>query len=291
MAKLVYEHISRNNVRPPPLFIFDNASDLDDGEEDEFGIRGYLPHATSVNDPLVLITSQRTEWRRRGCATIDVFELNHEESLEFFLSRLNLSKGYLREDSELEHLVYNFIDTLSGYPLALKLAVSSLVPNVKATQENFVHLVKERLEEYMDSLDDLFLRKPLHNNHLDTNFHFPQTLLKAWEGPIMKTLERRRGAKNLLHILAYCKKKHLNERDASGIYGKTCEAFGVTFPTASDEPFKMALQELEKFCLVKLEKTGRLVWLQHTNSSHGSARCKIGRFQVPIWNSKIDPFF
>ena len=244
VAERVHEHISAHFLQSC-LLIFDNANQLK-SDENVFGIWDYLPAKVTENLPLILLTSQTTEWRRCQCEVIDVTELNEEESMNFLISRFQLSSQAVEDDSGLRDLLQSLNTKLNGYPLALGLAAANIpfIPGQDTSE-----FLKKSLGKYIHSVDNNTILKQRANTHLATNYQ--KTLLKVWD-IAMTNLQRRengREAKLLLRILAYFSQKDLKYGSydtVNKVYSKgRSEVFGITFPGANDASFDDAFRELQ----------------------------------------------
>ena len=253
LAELVYRHIS-DCVKKPSLFIFDNAIQLKT-IGDTFGIFDWLPRQMTDNLPVILLTSQSTEWRKQGCEAVDVTELSKIESLHFLSTRCKVSQQQVDEDNSLRDLLHNLAERLNGYPLALGLAAAnvSYIPD-----QDSVELLKKCLKKYIQCVDDNTILEQRVDTQLATNY--PHTLLKVWD-IAMRNLERRehaREAKQLLYILAYFSQYELKHYLVEIAYNMRSEIFGVSFPEETDATFAEALSELQTVGLTTIEKTN---WL------------------------------
>ena len=254
LAQRVYAHLGQT-FEQPTLFIFDNASRLKT-EGEVCGIYDYLPRRETKNLPLILLTSQTTEWKRHKCEVIDVTWLSREESLELLLSNFQVTPDALHEDEELESLMNGLVERLIGYPLALGLAAAniSFIPG-----QDSMTVLKERLAEYTGWVDDL---EKILDQRVDTQLdtEYPKTLEIVWS-ITMKNLGRRahgREAKYLLSIIADFPNGHnLRVAELFEMYSGTCEAFGVVFPTQHDVSFDAALSELQTVGLLRRRKMWR----------------------------------
>ena len=248
LTELVYRHISEH-VKKPSLFIFDNASQLQtDG--DVFGIFDFLPVQMTKNPPVILLTSQSTEWRRHGCKVVDVIELSTEESLTLLVSRFDLSLTEIDKDQELQDLLQNLVARLNGYPLALGLAAANIlyIPG-----QGSLELLKQSLKKYLRCVDENKILEQRVSSQLATNY--PHTLLKVWD-IAMTHLGRRMHAseaKKLLSILAYCPQDYLLKIQVQRMYEARSERFGVSFPDENDASFDEALHELQTVGLMRVE--------------------------------------
>ena len=87
-----------------------------------FGIYDYLPTHQTENLPLILLTSQTTDWRSFGYEVILITWLSEREATECLFSAFKIDQKQLEKDENLQKLLECLLKKLGGYPLALGLA-------------------------------------------------------------------------------------------------------------------------------------------------------------------------
>ena len=148
LARLAYRHINEH-VKKTALFIFDNVNQLPTAEGG-FGIYEYLPTERMENPPLILFTTQRTEWNTYHFEIMEVTRLSKEESVECLMTCLHLSPSQLLQDRELQDLLENLAERLYGYPEELMSVAATIL---QLGGQRSPQMLRRKLRAYIKWLD------------------------------------------------------------------------------------------------------------------------------------------